>query len=179
MKARSEKPKRQSQTKTIAAIFCLGLIFFIPKISAGESISRSFEMGLIYWPPLAIKNQQEIITTGIDRTINYSDILVAQVPWSATDSNIAKNSQWIARIAKKHRRRLIIALDWLEPARKSLRDKKKSYWSFTDSEISQLFISTVLKAARTHNPNYFLLGVEVNYLALNSSKKFRAFLTIF
>jgi hypothetical protein len=179
MHIRPEKPKRKSKTKIMVVIFCLGLIFFPPKISEGKDVSRSFEMGLIYWPPHDLKKHHKTVETGIDRTISYSDIMVAQIPWSAVDSNITKKSQWIASLARKHGRRLIIALDWLEPARKNLRDKKKSYWSFSDDKISQLFLSSVLSAARAHKPEYFLLGVEVNYLALNSPKEFRAFLTIF
>jgi len=179
MKVLPIKPKKYFCAKNIFGIYCLAVLFLFPSILIAQSNTRSFEMGLIYWPPASLEGRKDLIEIGIDRTISYSDIMVAQIPWSAVDTKICQNAQWIASLAKKHKRRLIIALDWLEPARKNLRDKKKYNWSFSDNKISQRFVFSVLTAIKNCKPDYILLGVEVNYLALYNPKEFRAFLTTF
>ena len=179
MKGQPIEPKRYFCPKIIIATFCMALFLLFSSKLIAQSNTRSFEMGLIYWPPASLEGRKDLVEVGIDRTISYSDVMVAQIPWSAVDSKICPKAQWIASLAKKHKRRLIIALDWLEPLRRNLRDKRKYDWSFGDNKINQRFISSVLAAIEKCKPDYILLGVEVNYLALYNPKEFRVFLAVF
>ncbi len=179
MKVQPIQPKRYCCAKIIVSIYCLAVFLLFPSILIAQSNTRSFEMGLIYWPPASPEGRKDLIEVGINRAISYSDTMVAQVSWSPVDSKICQKAQWIASLAKKHKRRLIIALDWLEPSRENLRDKNKYNWSFSDNKTSQHFVFSVLTAIKNCKPDYILLGVEVNYLALHNPKEFRAFLAAF
>ena len=179
MKVQLTKHNRYCCVKNIFAVYCLAVFLLFPSMLIAQSNARNFEMGLIYWPPATLENRKDLVRVGIDRTISYSDIMVAQISWSPVDSKIYQKALWIANLAKKHKRRLIIALDWLEPSRENLRDKKKYNWSFSDNKVSQRFISSVLTATKKCKPDYIVLGVEVNYLALYNPKEFRAFLATF
>ncbi|HTS16316.1 MAG TPA: glycosyl hydrolase 53 family protein [Verrucomicrobiae bacterium] len=104
-----------------------------------------------------------VISKGIDQTLTNSDLLLVQLPWSPTQTNLPALANWISTIAHRHQRTLAIAVDWQEPVRTRLLGAGKNPWRFANDRTRRLFLHSVTETASTYHPDYFVLGVEVNY----------------
>jgi hypothetical protein len=136
--------------------------------------SRSFSMGAIYWvPPHA---PDSLIRQGVAHTLAVSDILTAQIPWQPADTTFVQQVKWMADLARTHRRRLIVNMDWLADSRQGLRG---TAWHFAQPATQQLFTHTALQVCQRYHPAYLNLGVETNFYALTDSADFRAFLRVY
>lgn len=125
-------------------------------------LARSFEMGMIYWPPQGAATPPDLIGKGIGLTLENSDHMLVQLPWSPAQTNLAELASWIAGIAHEHHKHLTIAVDWQEATRVRVLGKP---WRFTDEATRRQFITSLADAAQRHRPDYFVVGVEVNYYA--------------
>lgn len=128
-------------------------------------------MGAIYWT--SQKSPDSVVKQGVKYTLDNSDILTAQIPWTPTDTNFLKRVKWIADLAHDHERSLIVNLDWLADNRKGIRG---TGWRFAQPATQQKFIETALSICEQYHPEYLNLGVETNFYALTDSADFKAFL---
>ncbi len=156
----------------------LGIIAFVcfAEIGpAGSPLTRTFEMGMIFWPPLGEATERNAIERGVGLTVEGSDHLLVQLPWSPTRPEVAGRANWIASIARGHGRRLTIAVDWMEATRDLVLGGRAAPWRFSDRSTRERFVEAVEEAAKRHQPEYFILGVEVNYYAFANPEDFREF----
>ena len=151
------------------------LILLISMLSSCSK-SKDFyfrEGGSLLW----INGQHEdtAIKNAIQHTLENSSIIIAQVNWSPHDISFFDNAAWYFSLAKDHGKSFMIAIDW----QKVDRSGTNGGWSFKDEETSNLFKKDMIRLLNAYNPDYFNLGVEVNYYALTSSEGFRAFASVF
>jgi hypothetical protein len=137
--------------------------------------ARSFEMGMIYWPPQGTATAPELIGKGISLTLENSDHMLVQLPWNPGQTNLAELASWIAGIAHEHHKHLTIAVDWQEATRTGVLAGKTNPWRFADDATRRQFIDSVTAAAKNHRPDYFVVGVEVNYYARLFPDDFKSF----
>lgn len=137
--------------------------------------SRNFEMGLAYWAPQEGKSNDSVVEQGARITLDNSEHLLLQIPWSPLMESPLKNAVWIGGMAASHERALTIAIDWMGKDRNILLDSDKEYWSFQEQWVETRFISDVAILAGKYRPNFLVLGVEVDFLALKSPEIFRGF----
>jgi len=141
---------------------------------SSEMKNRNFQMGTIYWPPLNFSDTT--IKRGIGFTLESSDILTAQIPWSPLDNQFIKKVEWISSLSQKHNRNLIINIDWMSDDRKGLRD---SGWNFRDQITKVLFSKLAIEICSLYHPKYLNLGVEVNFYAFQNAADFKAFVDLY
>jgi hypothetical protein len=157
--------------KKVNAILCfLSILVFSCSLSDNW---RFKEGGTLLW--VDSRHEDRAIKSAITHTLEYSSIIVAQIPWSPEDSSFFKNTAWYFSLAKDHGKSFMIAIDWQEVDRKGT----KGGWSFTNRKTAKIFKKDILKLVETYNPDYINLGVEVNYYALTSDDGFRAFANVF
>lgn len=144
-------------------------------ISSRLPATRSFEMGLSYWPQDGEKTTDELVGKSIGRTIALSEHILIQLPWSPTRPDLSSGASWMARVAREHSRGLTIAMDWMEPTRDQLRDGGEKSWNFRDVGVRDAFAHAAVECAQRYRPEYLILGVEVNYFAYNDPEGFRQF----
>jgi hypothetical protein len=153
-------------------------LILILLISMLSSCSKSEDFyfregGSLLW----INGQHEdtAIKNAIQHTLENSSIIIAQVNWSPHDSSFFDNAAWYFSLAKDHGKSFMIAIDW----QKFDRSGTNGGWTFKDEETSILFKKDMIRLLNAYNPDYFNLGVEVNYYALTSYEGFRAFASVF
>ncbi len=131
------------------------------------------EVGSLLW----INGQHEdtAIKNAVQHTLENSSIIIAQVNWSPRDSSFFDNAAWYFSLAKDHGKSFMIAIDW----QKIDRSCTNGDWSFEDEATAKLFKKDMIRLLNAYNPDYFNLGVEVNYYALTSPDGFRAFASVF
>ncbi len=157
----------------------MALVCFAGMASASPPPRRTFEMGMIFWPPQGEATERKTIERGIGLTVEGSDHLLVQLPWSPTQPEVAARANWIASIAREHGRSLAIAVDWMEATRDLVLGGRAAPWRFSDRANRDRFVEAVEEAAKKHQPEYFLLGVEVNYYAFANPEDFRAFVDVY
>ena len=143
-------------------------------ISCSKSEDLYFrEGGTLLW----INKQHEdiAIKNAVQHTLENSSVIVAQIHWSPLDSSFFDNASWYFSLARDHGKSFMIAIDW----QKVDRSGTNGGWSFENVATANLFKKDMIRLLNTYNPNYFNLGVEVNYYALTSPEGFRAFATLF
>jgi len=131
------------------------------------------EGGSLLW----INGQHEdtAIKNAVQGTLENSSIIIAQIHWSPHDSSFFDNAAWYFSLAEDHGKSFMIAIDW----QKVDRSGTNGGWSFENDTTANLFKKDMIKLLNEYNPDYFNLGVEVNYYALTSSEGFRAFASVF
>jgi hypothetical protein len=120
-------------------------------------------------------HEDSAIKNAVKHTIENSSIIIAQVHWSPNDSSFFDNAGWYFSLAKDHGKSFMIAIDW----QKTDRSGTNGGWSFEDGATANLFKKDMIRLFNAYNPDYINLGVEVNYYALTSSDRFRAFASVF
>ncbi len=153
-------------------------LILILLISMLSSCSKSEDFyfregGSLLW--INGQHKDTAIKNAVQHTIENSSIIIAQVNWSPQDSSFFYNAAWYFSLAKEHGKSFMIAIDW----QKIDRSGTNGGWSFKDEETSNLFKKDMIRLLNAYNPDYFNLGVEVNYYALTSSEGFRAFASVF
>ncbi len=158
-----------NQHKFVIPILLISMIF-----SCSKSEDLYFkEGGTLLW----INGQYEdaAIKNAVQHTLENSSIIIAQIHWSPNDSSFFYNTAWYFTLAKDHGKSFMIAIDW----QKVDRSGTNGGWSFEDEATANLFKKDMIRLLNAYNPDYFNLGVEVNYYALTSSEGFRSFASVF
>jgi hypothetical protein len=148
-------------------------------LRADEPATRPFDMGTICWLPYGRVTPQPLIDRAVQLTLDASDHLLVQLPWSPEHQDLADQAAWIAGIARDNHRRLTIAVDWQEPRRQDVLGATTRPWRFADPAVRDAFLRSVAAAAERFHPDYFVLAVEVNYYARTHPGDFRAFVEVF
>jgi hypothetical protein len=152
--------------------FLILLIAMCFSCSKSENlISR--EVGSLLW--ISGQHKDTAIKIAVQHTLENSSIIIAQVHWSPHDSSFFNNAAWYFSLAKEHGKSFMIAIDW----QKVNRSGTSGGWSFKNEATANLFRKDMIRLLNAYNPDYFNLGVEVNYYALTSTEGFRAFATVF
>ncbi len=131
------------------------------------------EGGSLLW--IKVQHKDSAVKSAVQHTLENSSIIIAQVNWSPNDSSFFDNTAWYFSLAKAHGKSFMIAIDW----QKINRSGTNGDWSFENEATANLFKKDMLRLLDAYNPDYFNLGVEVNYYALTSSEGFRSFASIF
>ncbi|OYU96171.1 MAG: hypothetical protein CFE21_07090 [Bacteroidetes bacterium B1(2017)] len=131
------------------------------------------EGGALLW--INEQHKDTAIKNAVQHTLENSSIIIAQVHWSPHDSSFFDNVAWYFSLAKDHGKSFMIAVDW----QKVDRSGTNGGWSFENVATANLFKKDMIRLLNAYNPNYFNLGVEVNYYALTSSGGFKAFASVF
>jgi len=158
-----------NQHRFVILILLISIVF-----SCSKSENFYFkEGGSLLW----INEQHEdiAIKSAVKYTLENSSIIIAQLHWSPQDSSFFDNAAWYFSLAKDHGKSFMIAIDWQKVDRLGT----NGGWSFEDEATSKLFKEDMIRLLNAYNPDYFNLGVEVNYYALTSSLGFRAFASVF
>jgi hypothetical protein len=160
-------------------LLCLGygVWFFLSDQVERSSlpVSRSFEMGLAYWPPQIQIGKDVIVKKGVGITLDNSEHLLLQIPWSPLVESPLQNAVWLGRVAANHERSLTIAIDWMDNDRENVLHSAKKQWSFQEEWVEKRFLSDVSILADKYRPNFLVLGVEVDFMALKKPAIFRDF----
>lgn len=163
----------------VTAVFA-GWIFFIGQIERSVvGDPRSFEMGLIFWPPLGEETPEDLANLGVGITLSNSEHVLVQVPWSPNDPSAFEKAAWMSELARNHEHALTIAFDWMDEDRAGLRDPTSDAWSFESLKVRDSFTSEASAIAAKYQPNFLLLGVEVDFLAKNRPEEFRNFVSLY
>ena len=136
--------------------------------------TRPFNVGLAYWPPQGAPD--DLIKAGVGATLENSEVILVQVPWSPHGRSAAEMTSWMGGVAKSHGHGLVVALDWMEPSRDSLLG---GGWSFEAAAARTSFASDLLAVATRLQPDRVVLGVEVDMLATRAPEEFDAFVTLY
>ena len=166
----------QNRLVLIFNLYRFVILFFLISMLSTCSKSEDFyfrEGGSLLW--INEQHEDTAIKNAVQHTLENSSIIVAQVNWRPHDSSFFDNAAWYFSLAKDHGKRFMIAIDW----QKVDRSGTNGGWSFKDEKISYLFRKDMIRLLNAYNPDYFNLGVEVNYYALTSSEGFRAFASVF
>ena len=160
-------------------IFCQQR-FMIPihLISMVFSCSKSEDLyfnegGTLLW--ISGQHEDAAIKNAVQHTLENSSIIIAQIHWSPNDTSFFYNAAWYFTLAKDHGKSFMIAIDW----QKVDRSGTNGDWNFKDEATANLFKKDMIRLLNAYNPDYFNLGVELNYYALTSSDGFRAFASVF
>lgn len=158
---------------TLVVMLCTGVLVAQPQ-------TRSFEMGLIYWPPMGEQTPEPIIKAGIGRTLENAEHLLVQLPWRPgvngnPGPDVAAWAAWIGTIARDHDKRLTVAVDWQDATRTALYESKAHPWCWRDDSTRTAFVAMARQVAERYRPAWFVLGVEVNYHAHLDAPDFQAF----
>lgn len=143
--------------------------------------ARTYLMGMTHWPENdpARANDERLVRRRVARTIEGSELIQIQVAWAPSASNLPLISD-IAGLAREHERSLVVALDWLAPDRKAVSPSSQvGEWSFEEAAVRDAFSNTAVQIARSLQPRYLVLGVEVNYYAFIDPEGFRQYVALF
>jgi hypothetical protein len=146
---------------------------------SAQKLSRDFEMGLAYWPPKIEKDTDLIVKKGVAIMLENSEHLLLQIPWSPLMGSAHQNAIWIGGLAARHHRPLTIAIDWMDIDRHRLLGSDANNWSFQEKWVETRFLSDVGILAKKYQPNFLVLGVEVDFMALKKPEIFRGFVATY
>lgn len=140
---------------------------------------RSFAMGLAYWPAQGEMTTQADAQTGVRVTLENSEHILAQIPWSPFMKSAPERAAWMAGLANSHGHSLTIAIDWIDEDRKGPLNTGAGEWSFENAWARERFLSDVELLARRYKPQFMVLGVEVDFIAHHKPELFRSFVTVY
>lgn len=135
---------------------------------------RSFAMGITYWPATDSTTPLSAAEARLTPISQNSDVVQMILPW-CPEGDITSRER--LTIAARETERLGIALDWLADDREGVRCGKTDDWSFEEDSTVQEFVSNAVELVRRYQPDYLVLGVEVDYYAVTSPADFPHFLT--
>lgn len=158
----------------------LTLILTLASLSC-ETAPRSFLMGVTFWPPAnpSLASRSDVFGAFVKRTLEASELVQFQTAWSPVQPDMAGAARSIAWVARQHGRKFSLALEWLDWDRRLLRDSNDHPWSFGDPSVQTLFLEKTIAAAVELKPEFFVLGIEVNFLALYRAQDFREFVSLY
>jgi len=133
-------------------------------------------MGLTYWPPVGPETEDDEIQRDLAFVLKNADLLHVQVPWCPSNTETRETLAWIPTVSRAARRRLAVSIDWLAPDRSGKRCEEEHDWRFGDGPTRSAFRDLAVRIASEHNPDYLLLGVEVDYYAVLDPEDFENFL---
>ena len=131
------------------ALVVFGWALFSSQVERSAPNSpRSFQMGLNYWTPLGEETPSLLANTGVGITLENSEHILVQVPWSPNAGSALKTVGWLGGIAKETNHDLSIALDWMDDDRTNLRSLDEMSWSFEELGVRQVFIEEATAIAK-------------------------------
>lgn len=175
----SEARQTTSSLPAYALAACLAVVVLSSIPAFDEDGGRPFIMGLMYWPQHGGTTRPSDVHLALDRTLPHTNALVAQVPWSPTGPPIVEQQAWIASLAVDNNLTLGISLDWMEEDRTGHRDAAVCPWSFSEQDVRSAFLESITDVLAVSSPDYFVLGVEVNYLLIRDEREFEAFVEVY
>lgn len=160
---------------TLLAVSVIGVVVFL-QFDRSEPLDNEWPiLGQMYWVP---KDSQDapssIIERGVGVTLHGSELIFVQVPWAMGFDSLEAAS-WLSQLAKKHNKKLGIGLDWMNSDRTDLLKAGAETWQFSEEKAYSAFEKDSWMIAKTYNPDYLSLGIEVDFLARNSPREFQAF----
>lgn len=165
------------RTFSQAAFVCLTLV--VASCAPPQEPSRSFAMGLTYWPPLGPATDESEIQRDLAFVLANADLLHVQVPWCPSNLQTLDDLAWIPAVSRSARRRLAVSIDWLEPDRNGKRCEQERDWRFGDAASRSAFQDVAVRIAADHTPDYLLLGVEVDFYSVVNPADFESFLKLY
>ena len=157
-----------------------GWVLFAGQIERTVALGpRGFEMGLIYWPPYGLDTPTDIASKGVGLTLENSEHILVQIPWSPADLSAVDTAAWMAGVARAHNHGLTISLDWMDSDRGGLRAVGAEPWSFADPAVADRYVDELVTCAQRYAPQYLLLGVEVDFLARSDPQEFGHFVALY
>lgn len=157
-----------------------GWVFFVHQIDRSAPGSpRSFQMGLNYWTPFGSETSDSLASLGLGVTLENSEHILIQVPWSPITPSALKSVNWLGNIARESGHALTIAFDWMSEDRTNLRNQNEEYWSFDNPKVRGYFTQEAASIAAYYKPDFLILGVEVDFLARTNPKEFVEFVTLY
>lgn len=159
----------------------IGLIaaLVLPTAAAtGQEGDRSFAMGLTYWWP-AMDSSTSIadVKDRLAPVTANSDVVQVIIPW-CPDGGAMTDFGWLETVANETER-LGIAIDWLGDDREGVRCRQSEPWAFANDSAANEFIGQAVNFVRRYDPDYLMLGVEVDYYAVASPQDFPNFVDAF
>ena len=135
--------------------------------------SSSREIGSLLWVNSSMSDTA--IKIAVQKNLENSTLIIAQISWSPIDSTFFQNVKWYAQLAKESGKKLMLNIDWQNENRSS----SSGNWSFEDIEVKKKFMNDVRNLVAEYSPNFLTLGVEVNYYALKNPKGYASFVQTF
>ena len=159
----------------IGFFYVVLIVFFLSSCNTViEDDYSNTEFGSLLWV-----NEQmpdSVIKVAVEKTLENSSIIIAQIPWDPSDKLFMQNIEWYNSLAKDHGKGLMINIDWLSNDRKSVRNGD---WSFEYDSVGNQFKNDIELMVDKFHPKILTLGVEVNYYALTSPNGFKGFINTF
>jgi hypothetical protein len=131
------------------------------------------DYGSLLWVNEA--HSDTVVKKVVDETLDYSTIIIAQVPWTLNDSTSVDNINWYCELARSHGKKLMVNIDWLS----NTREGPRGNWSFTELEVKDEFRKYVLTIVEKYKPEMLTLGIEVNYYALTNPNGYTSFVLFY
>lgn len=142
----------------------------------GQEKERSFAMGLSYWPAIEPGTPSEVTKSRLLPISQNSDVVQVLIPWCPDKAS--EDFGWLNTVAEETDR-LGIGIDWLGDGRNGVRCRQEQPWSFKDSTTAQQFTNLAVKFVERYQPEYVILGVEVDYYAVASGEDFPHFVNTY
>ena len=168
------KIARGSITVFIILAFCQPI-----NANAASNTVRSFEMGMAFWVPQTTESKGFEVKKSLKLMLDNSDHILLQIPWSPIMKSPLRNAEWMGALSKTHKRPLTIALDWMGEDRRILHDSDTKRWSFGERDVKNKFLSDVTYLVSQYEPQFILLGVEVDFLGIQNPQEFRNFVSLY
>jgi hypothetical protein len=140
---------------------------------------RSFAMGLAYWPVQGDKTTHALAHAGVGVTLENSEHVLVQIPWSPFMKSAPDRAAWMAGLANSHGHSLTIAIDWIDEDRQGPLNTGAGEWSFENAWTREKFLSDAELLAGRYKPQFMVLGVEVDFMARNKPELFQSFVTVY
>lgn len=164
--------ERNKTNIIVKSIFFISVFFIL--ISCDNRVQKQTVLtSTLLW--VNQTHDDNAIKKAVKYTLENNSLVIAQISWSPTDSTFFKNIAWYKSLAKDHHKKLMIAVDWQTPQRTATIGNK----GFDNLQYKNQFIFDMEKISAEYEPDYFNLGVEVNYYALYSNKGFKSFASCF
>lgn len=136
--------------------------------------ARSFAMGMTYWPPSGSVTPESVLQRDLGPLLRHTEIVHVQIPWCPGVGPI--QAEWMSTVARASQKDLAISIDWLADSRQRVRCGRVERWTFADSSSAASFETTMARLAHRYQPEYLLLGVEVDFYAVAAPEDFSHFL---
>lgn len=151
------------------------IIFIISSCNFSKNArTNNAEYGSLLW--VNNKMPDSIVKKAVKYTVENSSLIIAQIPWEPNDKKSINYIEWYNTLAVQHGKSLMINIDWLSNNRNSTRNGN---WSFDSDTIKDQFSKDMISIVDKFKPKFLMLGVEVNYYALISSKGYNDFIKTF
>lgn len=145
--------------------------------ASGQEGDRSFAMGVTYWPATGSSTSVVNIKNRLAPVAANSDVVQVIIPW-CPGGGAMTDFGWLETVANQTER-LGIAIDWLGDDREGVRCRDKKPWAFANDSAADAFVAQAANFVQRYQPDYIVLGVEVDYYAVSLPTDFPSYVDAF